>query len=177
MSGLRGPAVQVQQVLRPAQACEPQQVVGRIADEEIAVGLRPARLPFQQQREAGTVDPLDRREIDRVQARATAAQRVLLPPLKGERMRSFFDAMQAATLETVQSWSAGGTLPMIEPMQQITLRVMLQVVLGLRTGAELEDFAGKVRRVLELGRGRYGLILVKMLPVGLLQRTRWLPLA
>jgi cytochrome P450 len=32
-----------------------------------------------------------------------------------------------------------------------------------------------VRRVLELGRGRYCLILVKLLPVELLQRTRWLP--
>jgi len=37
------------------------------------------------------------------------------------------------------------------------------------------QLADKVRRVLELGRGRYGLILVKVLPVGLLQRTRWLP--
>jgi unspecific monooxygenase len=102
-------------------------------------------------------------------------RRVLLPPLKGERMRSFFDAMQSATLEAVDGWPIGGTLPVLEPMQQITLRVMLQVVLGLKTGAELDDIAGKVRRVLELGRGRYGLILVKVLPVELLQRTRGLP--
>src|SRR5947209_425169 len=30
-------------------------------------------------------------------------RRILLPPLKGERMRSFFDAMQAATVEAVQA--------------------------------------------------------------------------
>lgn len=102
-------------------------------------------------------------------------RRVLLPPLKGERMRSFFDAMQAATLEAMSSWSAGRTLRMIEPMQQITLQVMLQVVLGLRRCSELGEFAGKVQRVLELGRGRYGLILVKVLPVKWLQQTRWLP--
>lgn len=102
-------------------------------------------------------------------------RRVLLPPLKGERMRSFFDAMQAATLEAVQAWPVGRTLGMVEPMQQITLRVMLQVVLGLESHAELADFAGKVQRVLELARGRYGLILVKILPIALLQRTRWLP--
>src|SRR5262245_35942252 len=102
-------------------------------------------------------------------------RRVLLPPLKGERMRSFFDAMQAATVEAAQAWPVGRTLGMLGPMQQITLRVMLQVVLGLGPGPQLEDFAGKVRRVLELGRGRYGLILVKVLPVHLLQRTRWLP--
>ena len=102
-------------------------------------------------------------------------RRVLLPPLKGERMRSFFDSMQAATLEAVQAWQVGGTLGMVEPMQQITLRVMLQVVLGLESRAELADFAGKVQRVLALARGRHGLILVKILPLALLQRTQWLP--
>jgi cytochrome P450 len=102
-------------------------------------------------------------------------RRVLLPPLKGERMRSFFDAMQAATVEEVQAWPLGRTLGMVGPMQQITLRVILQVVLGLGSGAELAEFAGKVQRVLELGRGRYGLIFVKVLPIALLQRTRWLP--
>ena len=102
-------------------------------------------------------------------------RRVLLPPLKGERMRSFFDSMQAATLEAVQAWPVGGTLGMVEPMQQITLRVMLQVVLGLESRAELADFAGKVQRVLALARGRHGLILVKILPLALLQRTQWLP--
>src|SRR5262249_9313698 len=102
-------------------------------------------------------------------------RRVLLPPLKGERMRSFFDAMQAATLEAALAWPVGRALGMLGPMQQITLRVMLQVVLGLKPGTQLEDFAGKVRRVLELGRGRYGLLLVKILPIELLQRTRWLP--
>lgn len=103
-------------------------------------------------------------------------RRILLPPLKGERMRAFFDAMQSATLEAVRDWSIGRTLRMVEPMQQVTLRVMLQVVLGLQSHAELADFAGKVQRVLELARGRYGLILVKILPIELLQRTRWLPL-
>ena len=102
-------------------------------------------------------------------------RRVLLPPLKGERMRSFFDVMQATTLETIRAWSPGQTLRMIEPMQEITLKVILQVVLGVTSPAQLEEFAGKVRRVLELGRGRHGFILVKILPVSMLQRNRWLP--
>lgn len=102
-------------------------------------------------------------------------RRVLLPPLKGERMRSFFDVMQLATLETVRAWLPGQQLRMIEPMQDITLKVILQAVLGITSPDHLADFAGKVRRVLELGRGRHGLILVKILPIDLLQRTRWLP--
>ncbi|MFO0810469.1 MAG: cytochrome P450 [Gemmataceae bacterium] len=102
-------------------------------------------------------------------------RRVLLPPLKGERMRSFFDAMQAATLEAVHAWPVGRTLGMVGPMQEITLRVILQAVLGVTPGPHLNDLANRVRRVLDLGRGRHGIVLVKVLPVGLLQRTRWLP--
>src|SRR5438309_12012114 len=64
-------------------------------------------------------------------------RRVLLPPLKGERMRSFFDAMQAATLEEVRAWPVGRPLRMVEPMQRITLRVILRAVLGLPPGPEL----------------------------------------
>src|SRR3954462_9845721 len=48
-------------------------------------------------------------------------RRVLLPPLKGERMRSFFDTRKAATWEAMKACSVGRTLRMIEPMQQITL--------------------------------------------------------
>lgn len=102
-------------------------------------------------------------------------RRILLPPLKGERMRSFFDAMQAATLEAVRAWPAGRPLGMLEPMQQITLRVILQAVLGLEAGSERDDIEGQVRRLLVQGRSRYSFILLKVLPVRLLQKTRWLP--
>jgi cytochrome P450 family 135 len=102
-------------------------------------------------------------------------RRILMPPLKGERMRSFFDAMQAVTIDKLGEWAPGQTLRMLEPMQDITLRVMLQVVLGLSSSAELGEFVGRVRRVLELVRGRYGLILVKVLPFRRIQKTRWLP--
>jgi cytochrome P450 len=101
-------------------------------------------------------------------------RRVLLPPLKGERMRSFFRAMQEATLQAVRSWPVGCAVRMLPPMQHITLRVIVQAVLGLQPGAQLEDLERRIQRVLELGRGRYGLIWVKILPVQLLQRTRWL---
>ena len=63
-------------------------------------------------------------------------RRILLPPLKGERMRSFFDAMQTATLEAVRAWPLGRPIRMLESMQQITLRVILQTVLGLKAGPQ-----------------------------------------
>src|SRR6516225_11131446 len=46
-------------------------------------------------------------------------RRIQLPPLKGERMRSFFDAMQSATLESIRTWPVGEPFRVLEPMQRI----------------------------------------------------------
>jgi unspecific monooxygenase len=102
-------------------------------------------------------------------------RRILLPPLKGERMRSFFDAMQTATLEAARAWPVGKTLRMDEPMRQITLRVILRAVLGLTPGPQFQEFEGMVNRLLQPSRGRHGLILVKLLPLRLLNNARWVP--
>src|SRR5260370_23310112 len=40
-------------------------------------------------------------------------RRILLPPLKGERMRSFFDAMRTATIDTVRAWPLGRPIRMV----------------------------------------------------------------
>jgi cytochrome P450 len=100
---------------------------------------------------------------------------ILLPPLKGERMRSFFAAMQAATLEAVRAWPIGRPIRMLEPMQQITLRVILEAVCGLTAGPQRDEIEGQVQRLLAQGRSRHALILVKVLPVQRLQKIRWLP--
>lgn len=102
-------------------------------------------------------------------------RRVLLPPLKGERMRAFFGAMQTAALDEARTWSAGRPVNMVEAMRRVTLRVILQAVLGGAWSAELEGLSQKVERVLAQGRMRYALVLLKLLPLRLLQRTRWFP--
>ncbi len=102
-------------------------------------------------------------------------RRILLPPLKGERMRSFFEAMRSATLDTVRAWPVGRPFRVLEGMQQITLRVILQAVLGLEAGQQRDEIEGQVQRLLAQGRSRYSLILLKILPIQFLQKTRWLP--
>jgi unspecific monooxygenase len=102
-------------------------------------------------------------------------RRILLPPLKGERMRSFFEAMRSATLEAVRAWPVDRPFPVLEWMQQITLRVILQAVLGLEAGRQRDEIEGQVERLLAQGRSRYSFILLKILPIRLLQRFRWLP--
>jgi cytochrome P450 len=102
-------------------------------------------------------------------------RRILLPPLKGERMRSFFSAMQIATLEALQPCRPDRPVRMLELMQQITLRVILQTVLGLGAGPRRDLIERQVQQLLIQGRNRHTLILVKLLPVEWLQRNRALP--
>jgi cytochrome P450 len=102
-------------------------------------------------------------------------RRIQLPPLKGERMRSFFDAMQSATLESIHTWPVGKPFRVLEPMQRITLRVILRAIFGLTAGAERDDIEGKVHRLLAQGRTRYSLFLLKVMPLRYLQNKRWAP--
>jgi cytochrome P450 len=102
-------------------------------------------------------------------------RRAQLPPLKGERMRAFFGAIQSATLKAVRAWPVGRPLEMVSPMRRITLRVILHAVLGLPPGPELEQFERLVERVLAAGRTRYGLALIPLVPRGLVQNSRWVP--
>jgi cytochrome P450 len=102
-------------------------------------------------------------------------RRILLPPLKGERMRSFFETMRAVTQEEIGAWPNDQPIRTLEPMQRITLRVILQAVLGLPRGPRFDDFERRVARMLAFGRSRYSLILMKLAPPHLLCRFRFLP--
>ncbi len=102
-------------------------------------------------------------------------RRVLLPPLRGDRMRSFFTAMQAATLEAVRGWPIDRPFEAVPTMRWVTLRVILQAVLGLQPGQELERFEGLIERMLANGRSRYGLTVMFLIPPRLVQGSRWMP--
>src|SRR5262249_22530948 len=82
-------------------------------------------------------------------------RRILLPPLKGERMRSFFEAMRSAPLEAMRAWPVGKPFRVLDWMQLIPLRVMLQVVLGLEAGSQRDVVEAQVRRLLAQGRSRH----------------------
>src|SRR5262249_41299867 len=70
---------------------------------------------------------------------------------------------------------AGGRVDRVAGGGGVALGVILQAVFGGAWGPELEDLARKVERVLAQGRMRLALVLMKLLPINLLQRTRWLP--
>ncbi len=102
-------------------------------------------------------------------------RRVLVPPLKGERMRSFFDAMRLETLEAARSWPRDKPGPALPRMSRITLRVILRATLGLAPGPELDRFERKIETFLSHGRQRYALVYMTIFPIHLLRGSRWVP--
>jgi len=103
-------------------------------------------------------------------------RRVLVPPLKGERMRAFFDAMRLETQEAVRDWPRGAPFPALPTMRRIPLRVILRTGLGLAPGSSMDEFERKVERFLAQGRQRYALVLMRLVPIHRLSRSRWAPL-
>jgi cytochrome P450 len=102
-------------------------------------------------------------------------RRLLLPPMRGERMRAFFDTIEAVTREVIDAWPAGSPRRMDAPMRKITLRVILQVVFG-RESLELQAaLERKFERIVGYSRTRFALILLKASPHWLLEESRWMP--
>jgi cytochrome P450 len=103
-------------------------------------------------------------------------RRVLVPPLKGERVRAFFDAMRLETLEAVRAWPREAPFPALPTMRRITLRVILRTALGLAPGPEMDRCEHKMERFLSNGRQRYALVLMTIVPIRRLSGSRWAPL-
>jgi cytochrome P450 family 135 len=103
-------------------------------------------------------------------------RRILVPPLKGERMRAFFDAMRLETLEAVRKWPLHAIFPVLPTMRWITLRVILRTGLGLAPGAEMDRYEYKIEKFLSKGRQRYALVLVTIIPILRFSGSRWAPL-
>jgi cytochrome P450 len=103
-------------------------------------------------------------------------RRVLVPPLKGDRMRAFFDAMRLETLEWLRTLPLGRPFAALAPLRRIPLRVILRTGLGLAPGPEFEELDRKVERFLASGRQRHAMILMKVVPIHRLSGSRWAPL-
>ncbi|HWE35664.1 MAG TPA: cytochrome P450 [Isosphaeraceae bacterium] len=102
-------------------------------------------------------------------------RRVLVPPLKGDRMRAFFDAMRAETLEAVRGWPIDAPFPALPTMRRVTLRVILRTGMGLAPGPEMDRFERKIEAVLANGRQRYALVYMTLVPIDRFIGSRWAP--
>jgi cytochrome P450 family 135 len=87
-------------------------------------------------------------------------RRLLLPPFHGRRMLAHVDTMRACTDEEIDRWPIGAPFALLERLQSLTLRVILRAVFGYEPGAEEDEFAARLRAMVEpLARPR-GLIML-----------------
>jgi len=90
-------------------------------------------------------------------------------------MRIFFEAMRLEMIEAVRAWPRDAPLPALPKMRRITLRVILRTALGLAPGPEMDRFEHKIERFLSLGRQRYALVLMSIIPIDRLSGSQWVP--
>src|SRR3954453_1153002 len=75
-------------------------------------------------------------------------RKLVLPPFHGERMRAYEDLIRAATRAEIATWPSGAPVRTLEPMQTITLRVVLQAVFGISEGPAFERLARDLRQLM-----------------------------
>jgi len=100
---------------------------------------------------------------------------VTMPAFKGDRMRSFFSAMRDRTLDSIAEWPESRSFRIDQSMRDITLRVILQAVLGISTGDKFESLTKQVARVLNFGATKWSLILTKVAELIRLNHLKSLP--
>ena len=81
-------------------------------------------------------------------------RKLLLPPFHGPRLAGMARLVERATVRELEGWPARGTVTLLEPMQTITLEVIVRVVFGVREGARFDALCRRLREVLEPMGGR-----------------------
>lgn len=65
-------------------------------------------------------------------------RKLLLPPFKGQRMKSYESLIEEIAIEEIDSWPEGVEFQTTRPMQKITLRAILRAVFGAH-GSQLHE--------------------------------------
>jgi cytochrome P450 family 135 len=87
-------------------------------------------------------------------------RRLMLPPFHGQRMLAHVQTMRECADAEIDRWPVGEPFTLLETMQALTLRVILRAVFGYAPGAEEDEFARRLRDMVEpLSRARGILVL------------------
>ena len=77
-------------------------------------------------------------------------RKLLLPPFHGERMQAYGQTMLDVSDDAIDEMPHGRSFAFHQPMQDITLRVIIQTVFGF-SGVALDEMVRSTKRLLELG--------------------------
>ncbi len=87
-------------------------------------------------------------------------RKLMLPPLHGERMKTYEPAMREITLERLSEWPSSKAFALLPEMQHITLEVILRTVFGVDDTVRRDRMRAPLQQMLRLGSGRIRLLAV-----------------
>lgn len=76
-------------------------------------------------------------------------RRLLMPPFHGERMRAYGQLICTTADQVIGAWPGGRPFKVRQPMQEITLRVILKAVFGLGEGPRYDQLRQLLSTMLE----------------------------
>jgi cytochrome P450 len=76
-------------------------------------------------------------------------RRLLMPPFHGERMRAYGQLICTTAEQLSGEWQVGRAFKVRQPMQEITLRVILKAVFGLKDGPRYDQLRHLLSTMLE----------------------------
>jgi len=77
------------------------------------------------------------------------ARRLLMPPFHGERMRSYGELIRGVGEQVVSGYQPDQAFPARNPMQTISLRVILRAVFGLTDGPRYQELEKRLGTLLD----------------------------
>jgi cytochrome P450 len=90
-------------------------------------------------------------------------RRLLTAPFHGRRMQAYAESMRESTDLEIEDWPVGREFTLLESMQSITLRVIMEAVFGYRPGTPQEaELRRAVRGMIEPIASPRGLILLRV---------------
>lgn len=101
-------------------------------------------------------------------------RKLLTPPFHGDRMRAYGDIITNITKEVISNWQLGKPFSVRDSMQEITLRVILQAVFGLREGERYTQLQKRLCDILDLS-GSALRSTLSFLPALQIDLGRWSP--
>jgi cytochrome P450 len=78
-------------------------------------------------------------------------RKMIMPAFHGERMHAYGRAMLDLTNDSIDRWPVGVPFAVHEPMQAVTLQVIIRTVFGIEEGPRFAELAGLLRKVLDIG--------------------------
>jgi cytochrome P450 len=87
-------------------------------------------------------------------------RRRMMPPFHGERMQSYAATMQEITEQVISTWREGEALSLHEPMQRITLEIILRTVFGLAQGARRDELRDKLASLMNRIQSPLGILMM-----------------